>query len=310
MGRGPILVTGSPRSGSTWVGNILGFAPGTGYVHEPFNRAKRPGVVRAAMPMNYVYITAENEDAHVASLADTLGWRYALGPAVRGLRNPRDAARTARDLAYFETMRRRGARLIMKDPIALFSAAWLSDRFDMPVVVVIRHPAAFVASMLAAGWSGNRVGLLLNQESLIRDRLAPFRAEIAAAAAAPDRFDTTVLMWRLFHHHIRLLRRERPDWIFVRHEDLSRDPVEGFRDVFARLGLDFDARAEAKVRAYSEGDKPSWGTLSLFGTRRRTVRDSRDNIAAFKRRLDAAQIDRIRTLAQDVWPDFYADSEW
>jgi hypothetical protein len=182
----------------------------------------------------------------------------------------------------------------------------------MPVVVVLRHPAAFTASMLAAGWSGNRVGLLLNQESLIRERLAPFRAEIAAAAAAaePDRFDTTVLMWRLFHHHIRLLRRERPDWIFVRHEDLSRDPVEGCRDVFARLGLDFDARAEAKVRAYSDGDRPNWGTLSLFGTRRRTVRDSRDNIAAFKRRLDAAQIARIRTLAQDVWPDFYADTEW
>jgi hypothetical protein len=90
-------VTGSPRSGSTWVGNILGFAPNTGYVHEPFNRAKRPGVCRVVMPTNYVYVTAENEAAYLPSLTDTLGWRYALGPAVRALRNLRDAARRARD---------------------------------------------------------------------------------------------------------------------------------------------------------------------------------------------------------------------
>ena len=44
---GPVLVTGSPRSGSTWVGNVLALAPGAGYIHEPFNRRHPPGLCRA-----------------------------------------------------------------------------------------------------------------------------------------------------------------------------------------------------------------------------------------------------------------------
>ena len=31
-----VLVTGSHRSGTTWVGQILGLAPGLCYLHEPF----------------------------------------------------------------------------------------------------------------------------------------------------------------------------------------------------------------------------------------------------------------------------------
>ena len=31
----PILVTGSHRSGSTWVGKMLSVAPHVAYIHEP-----------------------------------------------------------------------------------------------------------------------------------------------------------------------------------------------------------------------------------------------------------------------------------
>ena len=104
-----------------------------------------PGSATRSFPTDFTYVTPETEAAWLPALRDTLAWRYALGPEVRSLRTPRDAARMVRDLAYFESMRRRGARMVMKDPIALFSAEWLSTRFDMPVVVIIRHPAAFVA---------------------------------------------------------------------------------------------------------------------------------------------------------------------
>ena len=43
----PILVTGAPRSGSTWVGNVLALDKRTGYVHEPFNKWCPPGLCRA-----------------------------------------------------------------------------------------------------------------------------------------------------------------------------------------------------------------------------------------------------------------------
>lgn len=56
---GPILVTGSRRSGSTWVGNVLSLAAGTGYVHEPFNTKTRQGICAARFPADFTYVTRE-----------------------------------------------------------------------------------------------------------------------------------------------------------------------------------------------------------------------------------------------------------
>lgn len=307
---GPILVTGSHRSGSTWVGNVLALAPRTGYVHEPFNTKTRAGVCDVRFPSDFFRVTAGNEGPYYPPLRATLDWRYAFGPEARSLRTPRDAARMARDLAYFETKRRQGARVIMKDPLALFSAEWLSDRFDMPVVVIIRHPAAFVASLIAANWVRFPFRILRDQEQLCAERLAPFRDEIAAAAENhPDPVGVGVLLWRAIHHHIRLLQQERPDWIFVRHEDLSREPVEAYREVYRRLGLPFGPETAERI-ATMTGQDGGMAALSIFGTRRRTVRNSLDNIAYFKKRLTPEQIARIRAETADVWPAFYSEEEW
>ena len=307
---GPILVTGSHRSGSTWVGNVLALAPRTGYVHEPFNTKTRAGICDVRFPSDFFHVTAENEAAYLGPLRDTLAWRYALGPEIRALRTPRDAARMARDLAYTEAKRRSRARVIMKDPLALFSADWLSRRFDMPVVVIIRHPAAFVASLIAANWVRFPFRILRDQERLMADRLAPFRADIAAAAEThPDPVGVGVLLWRAIHHHIRLLQDEHPDWIFVRHEDLSREPVAAFREVYRRLSLPFAPETEGRIAAMT-GQDGGVAAISIFGTRRRTVRNSLDNIAYFKKRLTPEQIARIRAETGDVWPAFYADGEW
>ena len=36
------------------------------------------------------------------------------------------------------------------------------------------------------------------------------------------------------------------DWLFIRHEDLSKDPIYGFKQIFGKLGLKF-SEYEAKV---------------------------------------------------------------
>lgn len=307
---GPILVTGSHRSGSTWVGNVLSLAPGTGYVHEPFNVNTRAGVCAAGFPADFTYVTAANEAPYLRALADTVAWRYAYAAELPALRSPRDAARMLRDGSYFRLRRLRGDRLIMKDPIALFSAEWLSARFDMPVVTTVRHPAAFVASLIAAGWAGFDFTKITGQERLVAERLAPFRDELAAAVAdTPDPVGTGILLWRILHHHIRSLRRDHPDWIFVRHEDLAADPVAGFRDLYGRLGLRFAADTPARIAGLSER-ADGFAALSLFGSRRQVNRNSREAAGLFRKRLAEADIARIRGESADVWPDFYGEGDW
>lgn len=208
--RRPILVTGSPRSGSTWVGNVLALDRNSGYVHEPFNNHCPPGLCRAGLH-DFTYITAENEALYLDALSDTLAWRYSTTAELRTLRTPRGLARLARDFAYFEAMRQRGARMIVKDPLAIFSADWLAQRFGAQVVVIIRHPASFVASMRAAGFVMHFKSLH-SQPRLIEERLAPFAEAIAAATPNPsDSIAANTLLWNVLHHHIDQLQSEHPD---------------------------------------------------------------------------------------------------
>jgi hypothetical protein len=206
-------------------------------------------------------------------------------------------------------MRQRGARVILKDPLALMSADWIASRFGARVVVIIRHPAAFAASMRAAGWTMH-FSAFQNQPRLMRDRLAPFADEIAEAVRTRARgIEADTLLWRILHHQIDRLRAEHPDWIFVRHEDLSRDPAAGFRDLFARLGLDFSDTVRASLEQFTT-ERGALGRLSLFGNRRRTMRSSQGSTHAFRQRLDPAEIDRIRALATPLWQRFYDDADW
>ena len=41
----------------------------------------------------------------------------------------------------------RGGRLVIKDPISALSSDWLARNFALEVVVLVRHPAAFAASL-------------------------------------------------------------------------------------------------------------------------------------------------------------------
>lgn len=306
----PILVTGAPRSGSTWVGNVLALDPTCGYIHEPFNRLCPPGRCRAGFPHGFVYVTAENEERFLAPLRDTLSWTYSAGAELKAMRSARQMARMTRDFAYFEAMRRRRARVILKDPLALFSADWLATRFGARVVVVIRHPAAFVASLRAAGWHRVQFRIFTGQPRLMQDRLALLADQITAASVVmPDAIDAGSLLWNALHIHIAGLREEHPDWIFVRHEDLSIDPEAGFDHLFASLGLDFTPKVRASLDQFTS-ERGALARLSLFGTRRRTMRSSSANIKYFHSRLTPAEIDRIRDNTEAVSSLFYDDRDW
>ncbi len=66
----------------------------------------------------------------------------------------------------------------MKDPLALFSSEWLASEFDMDVVLLVRHPAAFAASVRRQGYHHPFSHFLL--QPALMDRLRPFEAEIEA----------------------------------------------------------------------------------------------------------------------------------
>ncbi len=122
------------------MGRTLERAPGVGLIYEPFNPGHRPGICRAVVPRWFTYVDAAPPPGLARDLRRTLGFRYSHAAELRRMRSLRDAGRMGRDAARFAAHRIRGARPLMKDPIAVLAAPWLAREFGMQVVVMIRHP--------------------------------------------------------------------------------------------------------------------------------------------------------------------------
>lgn len=299
----PILVTGTHRSGTTWVGKMLAADASTAYISEPLNVLHRPGIFRAKVKYWYQYVCEDNEKDFLPSFQELLNFDYHLWDEIRSIRSRRDFLRMGRDFAIFYNGLMRGQRILLKDPFAVFSTEWFARRLSCKVVIAVRHPAAFVNSLKRLNWPFDLQDLL-DQPLLMRDHLEPYRGQIEAAQKG-DIIDQWALLWNLIYGTVHAALERNPDFIAVRHEDLSLDPVNRYRELYQSLDLEFSPRVEKMIRESSSAENPAEGKrVHSFKL------DSRANISTWKKRLTQDEIRRIREKTQEVASIYYPDATW
>jgi hypothetical protein len=303
--KSPILVTGAHRTGTTWVGKMLAAGAQTAYISEPLNVLHRPGVFRATVPYWYFYLCPETETEPLLAFDDLLAYRYHLTDEIRSLRSRKDFLRMGRDCSIFLRARLLRQRAVLKDPFAVFSIPWFAEKLGAQVVVTVRHPAAFASSLKRLNWPFDFSDLLA-QPCLMRDHLEPYRHKMERLPAN-DIVAQASLLWRMIYRFVADLMSARPDLCVVRHEDLSINPVEGFRDLYAFLGLKFTPRVQRLIETASSADNPK----ELSRSRVHAVRlDSRANLYNWRKRLTPEEVTRVRKMTEDVSHLYYADQEW
>ena len=309
----PILVTGAHRSGSTWAGKMLAADSQTAYISEPLNVLHRPGVYGAKVKYWYQYICDENEGDYLHAFHQLLDFDYHLLDAIRSIRSPKDFLRMGRDFTIFYNALMRGQRALIKDPFAVFSAQWFAKKLNCRVVVTVRHPAAFVSSLQRLGWSFD-FNDLLNQPLLMRDHLEKYRDEMLSTKA-DDVIGQASLLWKMIYASVHSTLRHaqggarelNPDQITVRHEDLSRDPVNRYRDLYSKLDLEFTPRVQKFIENASSSENPT----ELSRKKTHSVKlDSLANIKNWKKRLSEEDIRRIHRMTDDTSHLYYSDEEW
>jgi hypothetical protein len=305
----PLLVTGMPRSATSWVGKMLEVSGRFVYVNEPLNPrhppGRSPGVLCADVEHAFQYVSEENERLWLAAFQDTVRLRYHPLAELRRNRSPYDLGRLVKYGSSFTLGRVLGRSALIDDPYAVFAAPWLARRLGCRVVVIVRSPVGVVSSYKRLGWTPNLAGLL-GQPALLRDWLDPFRTDIAAALARPeDRVGQASLLWRAVYATVAAYRDQVPGLEIVRHEDLSLDPVPAFAKLYGHLGLPFGERVERAVVASSSGGGGQaahrW-SLSRGGVSKSGAKplDSRAHLEVWKERLPPEEIARIRDLTADV----------
>ena len=304
-----ILVTGSHRSGTTWVGKMLAEAGGLCYLHEPFKPKWDPPYVWTHFDTWFLHVAGHNAAEHERAVARTLGLRFSRrrhfgqDPSLRQV-----WASTDRWLRW-AGRRARGRRPLVKDPIALFAAPWLADRFNLDVVAMIRHPAAFASSIKLKRWHFD-FDHWRRQEELMSGLLAPFAGDIRRMAEHNDDLvEQAILQWRCFHHAI-LRVPPVPPALAVRP---PRGPVAG---PARRVPVDVPA-AGAGVHAGLRAGGAGQQRRRQRARRRRGGQGGRVGPGGQRRqraelagRLTPDEVRRVREGTADVWPEFYAEEDW
>jgi hypothetical protein len=301
----PILVTGSHRSGSTWTGRIISTAPHVGYIHEPFNIGINTGVNTKPMGYWFRYISAENQDDYYPALNRVVQYEYPFGRNILRAGTFKNAARIVRTQGLSLLHKVNNDRPLIKDPIAIFSAEWLHATFDMNVLVLIRHPAAFCSSLKIKNWKFS-FNNLLKQPLLMDKYLYPFE-EAINDYAENDRniIEQATLLWNCIHHVISIYQEKYPAWLFMRHEDLSTDPVNQFLLIFKTFDLEFNAKVKNRIHETSGAHNPvEQQQENPF------KRDSKENISNWKKRLTREEISLIRKRTAGIADLFYTEDEW
>ena len=301
----PILVTGSHRSGTTWVGKMLAADADTAYISEPLNVLHRPGVYRTAVKYWYTYITDENGVEYLPAFNELLNFQYHTAREILSLRSLKDFLRMGRDFRIFFNGSMHGQRALIKDPFAVFSAPWFEKQLHCRVVVTVRHPGGFVGSLKRLGWNFD-FDNFLNQPLFMRDHLESDRAAMELTTKN-DIVGQAALLWKFIYRFVHGTRSRFPQFNIVRHEDLSLDPIGGYQALYKSLGLDFTERVKDIIQNSSSSENPK----KLAKNKTHSVKlDSRASLDNWKKILSPEEIDRVRQLTEGVWQSFYSESEW
>lgn len=305
MTAAPLLVTGLPRSGTSWTGKMLEGSGQVVYVNEPMNTrrppGRSPGVLNARVQHRFQYIDPSDDAAWAAAFHDTLRLRFHPLAELRSVRHPYDVARGLKYATQFTVGAVRHRRAMLDDPNALFSAGWLTQRMGVSTLVLVRDPVGLLGSWKALGWQV-QLTELLSQPALMRDHLAPWAEQIQQAVDTGDWIDRMCCLWNVAHEVIDRLRNEVDHVLIRRYEDLASDPMQQFAEVYEWFGLDWSDDAQRVVSEATSTATASTRGFSWSGFSRTAYQrmDSKSAVTKAEQRLTPDEIERVRSLTGQV----------
>lgn len=287
-----VMVTGAMRSGTTFVGRILATGWRRAYLHEPFN----PSCGLPGLPLRYLVHDSDAARSFDldAAIESVVTLRCRLGP---GIYRQDDVWRrfAKRVVGGRGRLNLRIARInpalelgVIKDPIGALVAPRMSALHDVSVVVMVRHPVAWYASIAHHGFdlTGALDALVVQSRSSL-GLMGPSEVKLASTG---DHVDRAGVVWTVIYRRLQVALGGRPGTVVVRHEDLASAPEATFRRLVSELDLSLPARAWRRLERSTRAGNP------IEAPRGRSHGFRRDSRQLVAHRLAAVGADDRRRL--------------
>lgn len=303
--KSPILISGSHRSGTTWVGKTINTSSKVFYIHEPFNKINLKRYFNIDLDVWFPYITVSNQSIIKKGFDDFLKGNI-FNIKYSNISLKRKTKLFIKNI-IIKTAFLRNKRFILKDPIAIFSSEWISETYQSNNIILIRHPAAFVSSLKKNNWTFD-FSEFYKQSSLMGNHLKPFTKEIDKCIQDKCNIvDQGILLWNIIHAYIYEMQKKHDEWYFVRHEDISNNPIKEFRNIFNYLNLPWTSKTERYILKTTSSNNASERSDKNI---HQLKRDSKSNIYNWKKRLSPKEIEHIKNKTNVISSNFYNDNEW
>ena len=302
------MVTGSHRSGTTWIGRTISQHQDIRYINEPFNAAKPHRLTGLKLNTWFTHFESSSQKEEIIRSFDTIFQSnpitnsiYICKAAGSDLKTPFRFIKHLMLESYFKVLK---LRILIKDPIALLSAGWLYENFHFNVICMIRNPLSFIGSVKITGWDFDFKNFL-RQEELMTNWLADYADRIEYMCKKrnkSDFIDRASLLWNILHFVISDYQQRYSDWLFLKHEEIASRPDLGFQKIFDYLELEMNDMIQKYIKQYTSDLNPRIAASNSY-----QQRNSREILNLWKERLTKDEIDRVIINTSDIASKFYAD---
>lgn len=301
-----IFITGAIRSGTTFVGDILSSSWEVDYIHEPFN--PQCGIPGFNSWYPYIRPSLDTQDMqHYHELTKGI-FSYDLTLRSKIYRkDPWSRKITKWMLGSRGPFHLRWAKLnpfhkaaVIKDPTGSFLTEYLYNQFQVKPVIVIKHPASFIASIKRLQWWQN-MERITDKPYLIADYFANDTEFINRDYADP--LVSSAAYWRATYKVLLEQASKYPNWQIITHEQLSQEPLKVFSNLYEKLHLPWSPAVENKIVKLTNNKGSGEAKVGV-------VQDfNRNSAEIFKLRrnsLSLAERTKIFEIVEDVALSIYS----
>ena len=140
----------------------------------------------------------------------------------------------------------------------------------------------------------------------MKSHLFPFEKELRNADQQTFRYQA-LLLWKCIYKVLENYLRKNNDWIMVRHEDLSENPLLEFKSLYEKLDLKWSDQVEGKLEQMTSSDNPAEARGSKT---HQLSRDSASLAKSWQTHYDSSEIEEMKVYIYPHSSYYYTDAYW
>lgn len=283
----PILVTGMPRSGTTWLARLLTSVPGTALTgREPMNPRGRQYALAGTLSgwARVETLSRRQRRALVTSYSGINPWVYSkYGQRQWAAALP-------------------GVRLIVKDPFAMLSLPAVHEATGARSILVYRHPGAGLTSYRRMGWSPD-----LDELGPIVDGFLSTHGRVTGVERLPatelNEVEAMAWFWNSLYGMALHDRASLQHSLVVSHSDVAQGGPFFAQQLYATLGLRWGKEVVRHLRGEERPQPSKSNATTLHNFNRppeQVAHEWQDKVTAAERALIEDRTAEVYSLLSDA----------